>query len=172
MVISALAPLSLDVQKSLIDAALAAGVKRFIPRYFEADMTNPLNRKVPPFLGKVLTAEYLESLVESNPGLTNTYAYSNLFFNWCIDVGLTMIVRDHIATLFDGDNVPVSMTTLATIGKAMVGIINHLDATKNRAVYLHDGAFTQIQSFNLFKETDGQGWETEEVSSLECERRA
>lgn len=153
-VVSALAPLSLNVQKSLIDAALAAGVKRFIPSEFGADMTKPLNRQVPPLLGKLQTADNLKSMVLLNPGLTYTYAYNNLFLGWCIDVGHTVNVRNHTPTLLDGGNVPLSMTALATIAEAMVGIINNLDATKNRAVYFHGGAFTQIQLINTSRGID------------------
>ncbi|KAK5949293.1 hypothetical protein OHC33_009646 [Knufia fluminis] len=172
VVVSTLAATSFNDRKPLIDAALTAGVKRFLPSEFGSDMANPLNRKLPVFQGKVETQEYLEKLAKSHPDFTYTYTYNNVFLDWGLQVGFIMNPKEHKATLYDGDDVPISMTTLATVGKAVVGIIKNLDATKNRGVCFHDGVFTQKQLIELFKKIDGKEWTTEQASTVDIEKSA
>jgi len=172
VVVSTLASAALDTQKPLIDAALAAGVKRIIPSDFGSDLDNPLDRKLPVFQGKVKTQEYLEELAKSNPNFTYTHMYNGLFFDWGIQIGLIVNAKEHKATIYDGGDVPISMTTLSTIGHAVVGVINNLDATKNRAVRYHNGVFSQNKLIDMFKKIDGKDWTTEQASTAEIEKGA
>ena len=172
VVVSALGGPTLDTQKPLFDAALAAGVKRVIPSEFGSDLGNPLNRKLPVYQDKVKVQEYLESLAKSNPAFTYTYTYNNAFLDWGIQVGFIVNTKEHKATIYDGGDVPISFTTLATIGKAVVGIINNLEATKNRAVYYHDTALSFNQLIELFKKIDGKEWITTQASTVEIEKGA
>lgn len=172
VVVSTLAGVALDTQKPLIDAALAAGVKRFIPSDFGSDLNNPRNRKLPVFQGKVKTQEYLEEVAKSNPNFTYTYAYNGAFLDWGVQVGFLVNAKEHKAVVYDGGDIPVSLTTLPTIGKAVVGIINSLDSTKNRAVYYHDAALTQNQIIDIFKKIDGKEWTIQQASTAEVEKGA
>ncbi|KAK5072329.1 hypothetical protein LTR70_010440 [Exophiala xenobiotica] len=172
VVVSTLASAALDTQKPLVDAALAAGVKRIIPSDFGSDLDNPLDRKLPVFRGKVETQEYLEELAKSNPNFTYTHMYNGLFFDWGIQIGLIVNAKEHKATIYDGGDVPISMTTLSTIGNAVVGVINNLDATKNRAVRYHNGVFSQNKLIDMFKKIDGKDWTTEQASTAEIEKGA
>lgn len=159
-----------DTQKLLIDAAVAAGIKRFIPSEFGSDMENPLNQKLPFFKGKVQIREYLEELTKSHPDFSYTLTYNNLFLDWGLRVGFVMNVKEHSATVYDGGDVPISMTRTSTVGRAVVAIINNLNATKNKGVYYHDGAWTQNQLIDMIKSIDGKEWSTKQVSTAEIEK--
>jgi uncharacterized protein YbjT (DUF2867 family) len=58
-VISTLGSLAISVQTRLIDAALASGVRRFIPSEFGCDTRNALTRKLPIYADKITIQTYL-----------------------------------------------------------------------------------------------------------------
>lgn len=80
-VISTIATANAAQQKSIIDTAIKAGVKRFVPSNFGSD---PVNEKallvLPQFLkGKREIVEYLES--KENEGLSWTSFVTGVFFD-------------------------------------------------------------------------------------------
>ena len=79
-VVSTLATVSAGVQKRLIDAAVQAGVKRFVPSEFGSDVRNEKGLAVIPqyFKGKADTVDYLKS--KETEGLTWTSFVTGSFF--------------------------------------------------------------------------------------------
>lgn len=161
-----------EIQKSLIDASLVAGVSRFIPSEFGNDSANELVRKIPIYADKIKTQEYLEAAVSRKPAFSYTMCYSNSFFDWQLQVGFMVNLKAHTATLYDGGDVPFSATRLSTIGTAVVAVIKNLDITKNKHVYFHDAAVTQNQLIDIAKSIDGEDWVTKIVSTAEVEKDA
>lgn len=72
----------LEDHKKYIDAAVKAGVKRYIPSQYGCDTADERVVKVmkPIFDGKVATAEYLKG--KEKDGLTWTGIVTNPFFDW------------------------------------------------------------------------------------------
>lgn len=82
-------------------------------------------------------------------------------------VGLLMDVKGKSIKLYDGGQRRFSTTSLPTIGKAVVGVLRNLDATRNRAVYVQDTAVTLRDLLAMGKEAVGaEGW-TEEVVAVD-----
>lgn len=77
-----LAPLfNVDQHKAFIDAAIKAGVKRYLGPEFGAKSTDPRTiEAVPMFQGKTAVAEYLIS--KETEGLTWTGVLTGNFFDW------------------------------------------------------------------------------------------
>lgn len=161
VVVSNLASNAIESQKPLIDASVAAGVKRYLPSEFGSDLDHPVNKSLPVFKGKVVTREYVESKAAENPNFTYTYLENNAFLDWGLQVGFIAKPKEHKITLWDGGEHPVSLTRLSTVGKAVAGVINNLDATKNRSVYVHDTVLSFKQLTELYKSIDGQEWDAE-----------
>ncbi|KAJ6188315.1 hypothetical protein N7519_003223 [Penicillium mononematosum] len=150
----------------LIDAAVATGVKRFIPSEFGLDTTNPLVSKSPAFGDKVSIREYLENAAQQS-----SFSYSLLFNGAFLDWGLAngfLLNLAGPATLFDGGDRRFSATTLSGIGKGVVGIINNLEATKNSPVYINEARVTQNELLELF----GKSLETKIVQTTDMEQEA
>jgi hypothetical protein len=59
VVVSAIGGMAVSIQPRLIDAAIEAGVKRFIPSEFGADTLNEKSRLLPVYHGKVATFDHL-----------------------------------------------------------------------------------------------------------------
>ena len=70
VVVSTLATLAIDTQKPLIDASVAAGVKRFLPSEFGSDLDNPSNKVLPVFQGKIQTQHHLAQMLQCDTTLS------------------------------------------------------------------------------------------------------
>jgi len=99
----------------LIDASVAARVRRFIPAEFGMDSRNPLCVRLPVCAPKVDTQKYFQEMADSNDGCIA----NGLFLNWGIRVGFIINPASHSATLYNGGDVPLGTTTLADVAKAI-----------------------------------------------------
>ncbi|RMZ75214.1 hypothetical protein DV737_g5413, partial [Chaetothyriales sp. CBS 132003] len=159
VVVSVVASQSTGAQNPLIDASIAAGVSRFLPSEFGSNTKNPKTVQLPVFKHKVETQQYLEAKAKENPEFSYTLVINGAFFDWGLKAGFLVNLTKHSATVFNGGDVKFSVTKLGTIAKAVVGVIEHLDETKNRAVYIQDALVTQNQLIQYAKEIDGKEWD-------------
>ena len=161
--VSTLAILALGAQIRLVDAAIAAGVKRFIPSEFGSN--NPLARRMPVFADKVKVHDYLVQKVQErgNEGFAYTCVYNSVFFDWGLKIGF-LLGKER----YDGGERKFSTTRLETIGKAVAGVLKHAEETKNRDVFVHEAVVTQDQLAAL----SGKKWEAEDLSTDVLETEA
>jgi nucleoside-diphosphate-sugar epimerase len=157
-VIAAVGSTSIASQTNLVTAAASASVQRFIPSEFGSDTLLPENAKLPVYAAKTAVKEQLKSLSATNPSFTYTLFYNNAFLDSGLTNGFIADVPNHKANLYDGGERPFSATKLDTIGRAVVTLLQHLEETKNRAVYIQDVATTQKEVIDIVKEKDGQSW--------------
>lgn len=71
-VISAVGMPMVKMQLQMIDAAVEAGVKRFLPSEFGFDLTIPSNRQEKVYVGKIAIADKLEEVSKKYSGFTYT----------------------------------------------------------------------------------------------------
>lgn len=72
------------LEEKLIDAAVDAGVKRFLPSEYGVDNTNPAARKLcPVFDSKGAIIEYLKA--KEDTGLTWTAVPTGLWLDWYVN---------------------------------------------------------------------------------------
>jgi putative NADH-flavin reductase len=82
-VVSAIATPAVGGQQIIVDAALAAGVKRFIPSEFGINTRIVGGTPIGKILtGKVGTVDYLASKAKENPDFSWTGLSTGLFFDW------------------------------------------------------------------------------------------
>ncbi|KAI3392188.1 hypothetical protein diail_6079 [Diaporthe ilicicola] len=161
-----------DCQFKLIDAAVAAGVKRFISSEFGADLQNPKIRGFPTYRNKVQTEQYLEKLAKRSK-LTYTYIYNSLL----LENGLDMIVfGDFIArtiNIYDGGDTPFLATRISTVARAVVAVLQQFEATKNRAVCISDISITPNELLRRIQKHDsGHQWTPVAVETTDLVREA
>lgn len=161
-VVSTLTTSSVASQKTLIDAAVAAKVTRFIPSEFGSDTTNPNSAKLPVYGAKLGVEKILTNVAKENPQFSYTLIINGPFFDWGLAAGFFIDTKKRTATIYDGGDCPFSTTTLATIGKAVVAVFNNLDATKNRIIKIHDTVITQNKIIEITKKLNGKSWSLEE----------
>ncbi|KAL4881684.1 hypothetical protein BJY04DRAFT_218125 [Aspergillus karnatakaensis] len=174
IVISALATLAIGAQNPLIDAAVAAGVKRFIPAEFGMDSLNPLVRELPVCAPKAATQEYLQKKVEeSGDGVFSWTGIANgMFLDWCLEQGIILNLEERKATLYNGGDVVFSVALLRDVVRAVVGVAENLEETRDRLVLVHSARVSQNQLLEYAKERDGREWEVVVKSTEDVKRES
>lgn len=82
-VVSVVGTLAIGTQKTAIDAAVAAGVKRFIPSEFGINTRKVRGTPIGKILaGKIAVVDYLEKVVAREEGFSWTGLSTGLFFDW------------------------------------------------------------------------------------------
>jgi uncharacterized protein YbjT (DUF2867 family) len=137
-------------QKAMVDAAVAAGVKRFLPSNFGSNMSNPNSRKLPVFGRKVVVEDYLVEKSKTTD-LTYSFVYVGGLTDFGIKGKVIMDLSQYTPKIFNGGEAEFSTTSMPTVGDAVVGVLSHPEETKNRAVYTSEATFSQQYLLSLAK---------------------
>ncbi|OQO02821.1 hypothetical protein B0A48_11104 [Cryoendolithus antarcticus] len=145
-VISLLSAGVLELQRSIIDAAVEAGATLFIPSEFGHDTTNEdVSRLLPVFGAKAGIIEYLRE--KEKDGLSWTGIITALFFDWGLPLGAFGIdFKAHKATVWDGGDTLFSAANMDDIAASVVSLVTDASAReryKNQHVYVSSVQTTQ-----------------------------
>lgn len=149
-VVATLTTMQVAGQRPLIEASVAAGVKRFIPSDFGSDLDNPTMRALPVYADKVAIQELLKQKAKAHE-LSYTLVYNSAFLDWGLQQDFLLKISDYKPVIYDGGDITISTTTVASVADAVVGILHHPDETANRAVYVEDIKVTQNKLLELAK---------------------
>ncbi|KAK3676035.1 hypothetical protein LTR78_004227 [Recurvomyces mirabilis] len=154
-------------QPILIDAAVAAGVKHFIPSEFGSNVIGNANcAALPVFAGKKKTEEYLDKVQDK---ITWTAVITGAFLEFCIEHGLLINPKTglgEVSKVYDGGDGKRSFTTYADICTAVIGVLRRPEQCKNRAVYVQSTTTSQNELLAIAKELKPErDWAREEVST-------
>lgn len=157
----------------LMDAAVAAGVCRYIPPEFSGDPANAKTRSLPVLLGKTQAFEYIQKLAAENK-ITWTAISNNAFLDWALRMSFVNIdlLNKKIVLMNDGDHI-FTWTVLSAVGTAVSNALMHAEKTKNRTCYIYSIQKSQKEVATLAKEAVGtEGWNTESVDMENVFREA
>ncbi|PKK51579.1 hypothetical protein CI102_3492 [Trichoderma harzianum] len=136
---------------ALVEAAVKAGVKRFLPSEYGLDVSIPSVRAVPYLRAKGLIQDLLKEL-----GMAYTILYTGPFLEWGLD-NFFVDWKTATANVWNGGDISVGMSTLADTGRAVVGVLLNPKETENKAFYTTTGMATQ----NEILSAAGRGMEFE-----------
>lgn len=172
--ISCLASLALELDNNLIEAAALAGVKRFIPAHYSADLRNKNSIQLP--MASQWITPIQEKLIEKSKevnGMTYTFVSTGGFLEMNLGGGLLGDVKNGKATLYDGGDRVVNMTCIGTIGKGLAAVLQKYDETRNRNVFISEVTLTQNKIIAMAKEIDpSKRWEIDHADTVELEKQA
>jgi len=159
-VVSAVGTDGLLGQSVLIDAAVTAGVKRFLPSEFGSDLDNPKTKNLPVFGYKVATTKHAEAAAAKNPNFTYTYVRNGAFLDWGLEHNFILDTASGKPSIYDSGDQLFSTTTLETVSRAVVAVLEKFEETKNRAVYIQDIQISQNHILEIAKKVAPQKtWE-------------
>ncbi|KAF2839975.1 isoflavone reductase family protein [Patellaria atrata CBS 101060] len=166
-VVSAVGHVGFESQFTFIDAAVAAGVKRFIPSEFGSDTTNKgLQQLLAPANGataKLEAVEYLKS--KEKDGLSWTSVISGPFLDLCLNFGFFEIFPStRKATLWNGGRQRFIVTSRPTIGIAVARILQQPELTKNIYVFIKSFTTSQQELISVAEKVSGEKYVIEEVN--------
>ncbi|KAF2201402.1 NAD(P)-binding protein [Delitschia confertaspora ATCC 74209] len=127
----------------LIEGAIAAGVKRFIPSEFGTNNLDPRARKVVPIYDtKGAAHEFLEKRCKES-GMTWTSFACGSWLDWALNPAqsgnfLGIDVKNKRATIWDSGNSRFAITTSHNTGLAVVRSLLHPNLTANKQIFLAD----------------------------------
>lgn len=164
-VITAASAESLAAQKTLIDAAVEAGVKRFVPNEWGSDTQDPaLAAEIPIFQGKVDIMNHLRT--KEGAGLSWTAIANSGFFDWGIKVGFFRFdLAGRKATIINSGERKFPSTTLGTIGEALAQALLQPEATKNKYLYIQSFYRSQNEILAALEKASGEKWQVEKLDS-------
>ncbi|KAL2689096.1 hypothetical protein Neosp_003148 [[Neocosmospora] mangrovei] len=150
-------------QRKLIDAALEAGVKRFIPSEYGNNSADPRVRALAPILeGKKTKVDFLK---QHEGQMSWTVVITGAFFDWALQIGfLGFNLKARSALIYDKGVVPFSTSTLPQISRAIVAVLENPAVTANQYVYVESITVTQNQILAALKQVTGETWKVENES--------
>ncbi|KAK6524358.1 hypothetical protein TWF281_011266 [Arthrobotrys megalospora] len=166
-VVSVVAGAALGEQKKLIDAAVSAGVKRFIPSEFGSNTDNKeAQALVPVFTRKVEIKDYLEG--QTSTGLTWTGIVTGPAFDRSLKLGLLGFdIPSRRATIYDSGDRLFTASTVAQISLAVVGVLQNPEKTANKYVYVGSFTTTQNEILAALEAATSDKWAVDQASSAE-----
>ena len=150
--ICALHPSTVDLQLRLADACHAAQVRRYIlADYGSVESDDPVAEAlVPLFRNKTRVRQYCQQLAREPQG-SRPFTWTSLVTGHFFDYGLGASellgfnLRAGTVRMFDGGAAKWSTSTLAQIGRAVVGVLRHAEdgKTAGKVLYVHSFSVSQ-----------------------------
>jgi hypothetical protein len=164
-VVSTVGLTAVDGQKIIIDAAIAAGVKHFIPSEYGSCTTSPELSELPLYSSATRIRQYLGEKA-SEDALSYTVLATGVFLDIVLSGPALLDFDKHTAVLFDGGNNRLSASSLDAVGRGITGILNNLDKTQNRTVFISQTILTQNELLGFAKEVQPDTkWSTSTLTS-------
>ncbi|KAI1638368.1 hypothetical protein F4809DRAFT_600540 [Biscogniauxia mediterranea] len=171
-VVSTIATVAIGGQYPLVDAAVAAKVKRFIPSEFGVNTRILGDLPIGKILqGKIKTLDYIDAKSKENPDFTWTGISTGLFFDWGLlhgSVGYDKKTRT--ATIYDSGNEPVQVSNLPFIGRAVAAILSNPSKTANKYLTIASFNPTQNEILDILEKETGEKWKVTHATTAEAEK--
>ncbi|KAK1760058.1 isoflavone reductase [Echria macrotheca] len=173
-VVVTIATAEVSNQRVLADAALAAGVKRFIPSEFGHSLARLIETKsslATILMGKANTASYLRELAEKNEGFSWTGIATSPFFDWGLDhavFGFDFPKRK--VSIVDSGDERVSVSSMRFVGEAVARVLLNEEETKNKEVEVVEFTVSQNEILKIFEEEIGEKWSVAHVRGADLEK--
>ncbi|OJJ54815.1 hypothetical protein ASPSYDRAFT_61319 [Aspergillus sydowii CBS 593.65] len=164
-VISAVGATGFADQRKLIDAAILAGVRRFLPSEFSADSLNDAVLGLLPLFGqKKEVIEYLKS--QQSDSFTWTGVATAPLFDWGINNGfLGYDIASRTATIWDTGDKRFTATNEKQLGDAVVAVLKRPQATANQYLYISSVETTQKEILAALKTATGASWSVQKTTT-------
>ena len=174
--ISTLSTQAAGDQRTLIEAAAAAGVKRILPSEFGSDTSNAKARALPVYKDKVAVEGLVREVCEQSGGKTTfTLVLNNAFLDWGVSRGFLVDAKSKTYEFIDGGNNYFTTTPLSFIAAGVVAILQRPDITANKAIRLQGARLTQRNFLEIVQRASGtepKDWTITESNSKQIEQGA
>lgn len=108
--------------------------------------------------------EYLQEQAAQHPDFTWTSIVCGHFFDWDCAF-LHMWPHEQRADILDDGEAKWSASTLARIGEATARMLERLDVTKNRMIYIQSFLVSQREVIASFERATGAAWKLQKYDS-------
>ncbi|KAF4981494.1 hypothetical protein FDECE_17689 [Fusarium decemcellulare] len=162
-VVSTVGPAGIVGQKTVIDAAIRAGVKRFMPSDYGSVSADPKARDVPTFQPFVSIQDYLKEKAAARE-IEYTILSTGPFLDFVFGSPLFVDFHNRCVEFYGDGELELSSTSIAGIGKAVAGTLLNASQTKNRVLHIQETVVSQVKVLQLAKKAVPEGTEWKETS--------
>lgn len=181
-VVSTIGSAALGGQSPLVDAAVAAGVKRFIPSEFGINTRKARDAAIGKIIAaKVSTVDYLIQKADASGGaFTWTGIATGLFFDWGLDRGsVGLDVKSRAATVYDSGNERSQSSNVHFVGRAVAAVLQQAgahwgtagDKTANRYIEVASFAPSQNEVLRIVEAATGARWTVTHAETAALQRQ-
>lgn len=153
----------------LVDAAAAAGVKRFVPAdYGSCDSSSKQAQElVPLFLNKVRVRERCQEYAgKEGSDFTWTSLVAGHFFDWGLRENfLHFNLQTKTADILDDGTYRSSTSTLARIAEAVVKVLKDEDVGRNKMLFMQSFCVSQLDVLASLEKATGEKWKVNWLKS-------
>lgn len=169
VLVACLAMDAMSIQPTLIDAAIRAGVRRYIPSEYSGITLDTGGAAKLPLLAPVIEVQRLVKEVATQGKISFTILAPGGFIGMSLDGPVLLDWSTGTAELVDGGLEGLSVSKLETIAHALVAVLRDEERYKNEIVKFHDGVVTQSRALELAKKVrpDVQ-WRVTELDSAKA----
>ncbi|KPM45835.1 hypothetical protein AK830_g683 [Neonectria ditissima] len=155
----------------MIEAAVQAGVKRFIPTEYGNNTCVAAGELVPLYADKAKVVANLKS--QESTGLTWTAIHTGQFFDWGLESGwLDYDIKKQSAVIYDSGDKRWSTTNIGTASAAIVKVLLTPGETQNRPVHVASFTLSQNQLLKALEKATAATWEVRKMTSEEALKKA
>ncbi|PON27574.1 hypothetical protein TGAM01_v203341 [Trichoderma gamsii] len=157
-VVSTTGTFAAKYQLTAINAAAAAGVRRFLPSEYGGNTSLVGVTSYPPFAAeKKAIVDHLRT--KESQGLTWTALCVGSFFSWVLEEGkgtLGWDIDKGEVTIYDSGDQEFDTTTVNQVARAAIAILRNLEETKNTYVFVNSFVITQNQTLSALERIQGK----------------
>lgn len=169
VLVACLAMDAMSIQPMLIDAAISAGVHRYIPSEYSGITLDTGGAAKLPLLAPVVEVQRLVKKVAAEGKISFTILAPGGFIGMSLDGPVLLDWNTGTAELVDGGLQGLSVSKLETVAHALVAVLRDEERYKNEIVKFHDGAITQSRALELARKLKpDMQWNVTEVDSAEA----
>ncbi|KAK1248955.1 hypothetical protein MKX08_007175 [Trichoderma sp. CBMAI-0020] len=171
--VSAISPAALDDQKTIVDAAVAAQVRRFLPSEFGVDNRRTEEKDMGwMVVNKVKLNEYLDQVAAKHKWFSWTGVACGFFFDWGLmgrnkgiqtQFILGINAQAKTGEIVDSGNKPWAATNTYFVGETVAAILKKPEETANKFLNVFSFKTTQNEVLKIFEEESGSTYQVSHV---------
>ena len=160
--ISTVAMSAISNQPRMIDAAIAAGVKLFVPAEYTVNSRDALAQAQPMMASVVAIQKYLATKEDQ---IAWFVINCGALLEFVLDYPVILNFDRHFATLWDGGEGAVSLSNTTLLAKAVTAVLKQPDRVVDHRLKVHGGIITQNRALEIAKQASSREWTGEQADS-------
>jgi hypothetical protein len=163
--ISTVAMSAISNQPRMIDAAVAAGVKLFIPAEYTVNSRDAL-AQAQPMMASVVA---IQKCLATKEDLIAWFVINcGALLEFVLDHPVILDFDKHSATLWDEGEGAISLSNTALLAKAVSAVLKQPDRVADHRLKVHGGKITQNRALEIAKQASSREWTAERADPQEA----
>lgn len=160
--VSAVAMSAISNQPRMIDAAIAAGVKYFIPAEYTVNSRDAAAQGQPMMSSVVAMQKYLATKEDR---ISWFVINCGALLEFVLDHPVILNFDKRTATLWDGGEGAISLSNIPLLARAVSAVLKQPERVADHRLKVHGGTVTQTRALEIAKQAAAGEWTAQEGDS-------